>query len=222
MRRQDRAARRLPRAGHRRGRTERGQGMVEFALVAPVLLMLVFGVFDFGRALSNEITVTNSARDGARYIAGVASAGGTVSASSYLTTNADGYSTNCPNASGSSAPESSDALGKAWRQLEAANLDLSKVVVTAYFYAATNTNDPAADGGHTHADMRISCWTNDTPGTAPSTVQTTYPGGNSSYVPASGDMVVVVAAYQYSPSTPAVATLVHTVTVQESTTMVVE
>jgi Flp pilus assembly protein TadG len=45
---------------------ERGQGLVEFALVAPVLLILVLGIVDFGWALRSWMTVTNSAREGAR------------------------------------------------------------------------------------------------------------------------------------------------------------
>jgi hypothetical protein len=39
---------------------------VEFALVLPVLLMLIFGIVDFGRMLSAKITVTEAAREGAR------------------------------------------------------------------------------------------------------------------------------------------------------------
>ena len=35
----------------RRRRFERSQAMTEFALVAPVLLLLTFGILDFGRAL---------------------------------------------------------------------------------------------------------------------------------------------------------------------------
>lgn len=39
---------------------------MEFALVLPVLLMLIFGIVDFGRMLSAKITVTEAAREGAR------------------------------------------------------------------------------------------------------------------------------------------------------------
>ena len=40
---------------------------VEFALVAPVLLTLLMGFIEFGRIYTSQITVTNAARDGARY-----------------------------------------------------------------------------------------------------------------------------------------------------------
>jgi Flp pilus assembly protein TadG len=39
---------------------------VEFALLLPVLLLIVFGVIDFGRALNAQITLTQAAREGAR------------------------------------------------------------------------------------------------------------------------------------------------------------
>jgi Flp pilus assembly protein TadG len=42
---------------------------VEFALVLPVLLLIVFGIIDFGRALSAQITLTGAARDGVRLAA---------------------------------------------------------------------------------------------------------------------------------------------------------
>ena len=44
-----------------------GQAMVEFALVIPVMLLLVFGVVEFGRAYYTYSALTNAARKGARY-----------------------------------------------------------------------------------------------------------------------------------------------------------
>ena len=43
-----------------------GQGLVEFALVLPFLLVLVFGIIEFGNAFRTYQTVTNVAREGAR------------------------------------------------------------------------------------------------------------------------------------------------------------
>jgi Flp pilus assembly protein TadG len=40
---------------------------VEFAIVVPLLLLLVFGIVDFGRALNAQIMVTQAAREGARW-----------------------------------------------------------------------------------------------------------------------------------------------------------
>ena len=45
---------------------ERGQAVAEFALIIPIFLLLVFAIVDFGMGFHAWITVTNSAREGAR------------------------------------------------------------------------------------------------------------------------------------------------------------
>jgi Flp pilus assembly protein TadG len=55
---------------------DRGSAAVEFALLLPVLLLIIFGVIDFGRAINAQITLTQAAREGAR----LASLGYTTSA----------------------------------------------------------------------------------------------------------------------------------------------
>lgn len=47
-------------------RRDKGAAAVEMALVLPLLLLLVFGIIDFGRMLNAQITVTEAAREGAR------------------------------------------------------------------------------------------------------------------------------------------------------------
>ena len=51
----------------KRSRRERGQALLEFAFVVPIFLVLVLGIVDFGWALKSWITVTNAAREGARF-----------------------------------------------------------------------------------------------------------------------------------------------------------
>jgi Flp pilus assembly protein TadG len=46
--------------------SERGQTMTEFALVLPLLVMLLFGIIQFGVAFNNYITLTDAVRAGAR------------------------------------------------------------------------------------------------------------------------------------------------------------
>jgi Flp pilus assembly protein TadG len=41
---------------------------VEMAIVMPVLLLLLFGIIDFGRLLNAQIEVTEAAREGARAV----------------------------------------------------------------------------------------------------------------------------------------------------------
>lgn len=51
----------------RRGtRDERGVSSVEFALVLPLLLILMFGIIEFGLAWYSKQVVTNASREGAR------------------------------------------------------------------------------------------------------------------------------------------------------------
>ena len=47
-------------------RGEKGQALVEFALLVPIFLILLFAIVDFGMGFHSWITVTNSAREGAR------------------------------------------------------------------------------------------------------------------------------------------------------------
>src|SRR5688572_17121227 len=44
----------------------RGQALVEFALIIPLFLLLLVGIFDLGRAVFAFNTLTNAAREGAR------------------------------------------------------------------------------------------------------------------------------------------------------------
>jgi Flp pilus assembly pilin Flp len=56
------------RQGIRRiGREERGASMVEMAMATLLLLLLLAGVADMGRAFHDYIIITNAAREGARY-----------------------------------------------------------------------------------------------------------------------------------------------------------
>jgi hypothetical protein len=59
---------------------QRSQALIEFALVSPVLLLLLFGIVDIGRAVFYYDTLNHAAREGARTA---------VRASSQLPTNAD-------------------------------------------------------------------------------------------------------------------------------------
>lgn len=50
-------------------RSERGAVAVEMALLLPVLVLLLLGIMEFGRAYNAQVTLTNAARDGARAMA---------------------------------------------------------------------------------------------------------------------------------------------------------
>jgi Flp pilus assembly protein TadG len=51
----------------RLARGEAGGVAVEFAIILPILVLLVFGIIDFGHAWYIKQVVTNASREGARY-----------------------------------------------------------------------------------------------------------------------------------------------------------
>jgi Flp pilus assembly protein TadG len=50
-------------------RTERGATAVEFALIVPLLIVLVLGIAEFGRAFQVQGTLSAAAREGVRLMA---------------------------------------------------------------------------------------------------------------------------------------------------------
>jgi Flp pilus assembly protein TadG len=188
----------------RRRAGQRGQSLTEFALLAPILFALVFGIYDFGRGMSANVTVTNSAREGARYLATHATSwqtpGGGVPASQGR------FDTACQGAGPNpSAPLADSAQGVAWRQLQNATLTLSAVTMTVRFYASSN--DPSNGGA---ADDTFTCSSG------------VMSESNNTYTPQSGDWVRFEVRYLYSPVTPIVSSLLSTITLDQTTTMVLE
>lgn len=68
-RRAARVRRMLPRSLHGRSSADRGAAAVEFALLLPLMLLIVLGIIDFGRMLNAQQTLTNAAREGSRLVA---------------------------------------------------------------------------------------------------------------------------------------------------------
>jgi Flp pilus assembly protein TadG len=86
-------------------KNDRGAAAVELALLLPLLLLILFGIVDFGRMLNYKLTITHAAREGVR----AASVGKTASdVTTKVTTaaSADGMSVYldapqvCPNPTG--------------------------------------------------------------------------------------------------------------------------
>lgn len=46
---------------------EQGQSIVELTLMLPILMLLLLGIIDLGRVFYTYVTMTNAAREGARY-----------------------------------------------------------------------------------------------------------------------------------------------------------
>lgn len=75
-----------------------GQALVEFALVAPILLVFIFGVLDLGRGIYTYSVVSDVAREGARYaiVHGNLAPGDGMAASGPSTTDPSGGTTVIP------------------------------------------------------------------------------------------------------------------------------
>lgn len=48
---------------------EKGQAIVEFALVLPILMLLILGIIEFGWLFNGKLILTSAAREGARVVA---------------------------------------------------------------------------------------------------------------------------------------------------------
>jgi Flp pilus assembly protein TadG len=70
----DATATEQPSVGKRR---QRGQSLVEMAIVLPLFLFLLLIAADFGRLFATQIAITNAAREGAYYAVQHPSDGGT-------------------------------------------------------------------------------------------------------------------------------------------------
>ena len=48
-------------------KNEKGGSLIEFALIAPLLFLILFGIIEFGLIMYNKAVITNASREGARY-----------------------------------------------------------------------------------------------------------------------------------------------------------
>jgi Flp pilus assembly protein TadG len=88
----------------------RGAAAVEFALVAPVFFVFVFGIIEFGRALMVQQVMVNAARAGARMaiLCGSTDANVTTTISNYMSAaQISGYSTSITPDLGTTPPPGS-------------------------------------------------------------------------------------------------------------------
>lgn len=49
------------------GAAGKGASLIEFALILPLLLVVLFGIIEFGFILYDKVMITNAVREGARY-----------------------------------------------------------------------------------------------------------------------------------------------------------
>ncbi len=73
---------------------QRGQSLVEFALVVPVFVTILFGIIEFSRMFETMNVVTSAAREGARVAAVTAPDGSQVQSAAQSVLNAGGVGGN--------------------------------------------------------------------------------------------------------------------------------
>jgi len=71
----------IGRSGGRRRERERGQSLVEFSLLVPLFMMLLFGMIEFGIAFTHELTIEYAVREGARAGSALSNGGGNLGCS---------------------------------------------------------------------------------------------------------------------------------------------
>ena len=180
-----------------------GQGLVEFALVLPIFLLAVVGLFDVGRLVYTNSVLSQAAREGARLAAAEAawigvSDAGCVGEASEITPARPGAHV-CP--------------------VDVAAFDAN--VVDA-------VNRMAASVGAITA-VHLSCNIGSGVDLAPSGAWTDAPGGggngcqdgSGNAISASGDLVSVRVEYTYQPITPIINSLMVSLPLHASATMVI-
>jgi len=124
---------------------EGGAALVEFALILPVFMMLVLGMFSGGIAYNHQSSLANSAREAARYGATVAEA---------------------------QCSPTSNCSGKTWAQLvqavavERSNGDLTTAGVCVALVSGPGNAPVATDSAHTTAGGTSPCYVDNSSDTA--------------------------------------------------------
>ena len=182
-------------------RDERGQGLAEFAVVLPIFLLILFGVFDVGRLVYTNATLSQAAREGARVAATEASWIGVP---------------------GTACVSDESAIGPSNPGAHVCPAD-----VTAFKgHVVTAVNRMAVSLGQI-SDVHVSCNLGDFVDPAPSGDWTETAGGNGCHdgsgnaISTSGDLVSVRIRQDYEPFTPFVSSIIGSLSLSGSASMVI-
>lgn len=185
-------------------RSHDGQTLVEFALVLPLILLVVVGVFDAGRAVYTNSTLSQAAREGARLGAVEAGSVGLDSGDdpACVATPAGITSSNpgarvCPPSVASMKTDVVDAVNRM-------TVSLGDVSVVYFSCNAGTGADPLPTGEWTEASGGNGC---------------EDLGGSS--LGASGEYISVRVVHTYQPLTPIFGTILGPITLSGSATMIV-
>ncbi len=194
---------------------ERGQGLVEFAMLVPVFMLLLLGMLEFGTAFNHNLTLGYASREGARIGADLVNGGGPFGC-------ATGQS---PNAGTNGEKVDQVIIEAVDRVLTSAGspIDLSRVDRIRLFRPDKSGNDTLNQGNdwlYTASPYTLPDFT--TVNFAPSGAGTFQACSRSSVIQSSGstagivDSIGVSIDYTYQMVTPLGTTLqMHDVTVMQ-------
>jgi len=185
--------------GHSTRTHQDGQTLVEFALVLPIFMLILFGVFDAGRLVFTNSTLSQAAREGAR-LAAVEAGNVGLSDSDCVDTAAD-----VGTSGGIGAKVCPPSLASLKTDVESA-VDRMTAAVGPL------------------AAVYFSC---DPDGSAPSGAWTESSGGNGcddgsgNSLGAPGELVSVRIEHVYQPMTPVIGEIIGTITLSGSASMTI-
>ncbi len=181
----------------RPGERERGQALVEFAVILPIFLLIVFGVFDVGRAVYVNSVLSQAAREGARLGAteagwvGVPDAGCVADKSAITSSNPGAHV--CPATTAALKAHIGEAVN---------GMAVSVGAIDVYISCNDGSvGDPVPSGAWTDGAAEA--------GNACTTAAST------------GDVVSVRVSHVYQPITPIIGSLLGTPSLSGSATMII-
>jgi Flp pilus assembly protein TadG len=199
---------------------ERGQSLVEFALVFPIFMLMFFGVVDGARLVYTNSQLAQAAREGARVAAVEASSlGSTVLTDPSCATESEIASTRpgghvCPV---DVTALKADVVSAVGRMAVALGMNVTGpntntwVCVSCDSGIASGTDaDPAPTGAWTEASVTYPACANDTSTSPPNAA----PNGG-------GSLVSVRIVYTFTPITPLAGSLIGSPSLSASATMVI-
>lgn len=189
----------VPPATRRQGQA--GQGLAEFALVVPVFLLVVFGLFDVGRLVYTNSVLSQSAREGARLAATEAAWIGVPGAGCVSDETAIGAGN-----PGAHVCPADVATFKAHVVAAVNRMAISVGPITTVHLSCNDgtVDDPAPSGEWTEASGGNGC--QDANGNAVSSI---------------GELVSVRIEYTYQPMAPVITSIIGSVPLTGSATMVI-
>lgn len=182
-------------------RLEQGQGLVEFALIIPIFMVVLFGLFDAGRMVYTNSALSQAAREGARLAATEASwvgvpGSGCVTDPSAITSANPGAHV-CPTDLSSFKSHVTDAVNRM-------AVSLGPLAAVHVSCNAGTVGDPAPVGEWTESVGGNGC-----------------DDGAGNPVGGTGDVVSVRIEYDYSPITPVIDSIIGPLSLTGSATMVI-